>query len=78
MPALVPTLKEVWTAPDGTTRERETLGRVDFLSGADQRRWEEAGSPPPFAYDPSEHDVGRDGSGRPLKDLRVQGIPGPP
>jgi hypothetical protein len=67
MPALVPTLKEVWTAPDGTTRERETLGRVDFLSGADQRRWEEAGSPPPFAYDPTEHDVGRDGSGRPLK-----------
>ena len=32
MPALVPTLKEVWTAPDGKTRERETLGRVDFLS----------------------------------------------
>jgi len=67
MPALVPTLKEVWTAPDGTTREREALGRVDFLSSADQRRWKEAGSPPPFAYDPSEHDVGRDGSGRPLK-----------
>ena len=67
MPALVPTLKEVWTARDGTTRERETLGRVDFLAGADQRRWEEAGSPPPFAYDPAEHDVGRDGSGRPLK-----------
>ncbi len=65
--ALVPTLKEVWTAADGTTREREALGRVDFLSGADQRAWEEAGSPPPFAYDPSEHDVGRDGSGRPLK-----------
>ncbi|HYJ21643.1 MAG TPA: hypothetical protein VEW07_06445 [Solirubrobacterales bacterium] len=67
MPALVPTLKEVWTASDGTTREREALGRVDFLSGADQRRWEEAGSPPPFAYNPTEHDVGRDGSGRPLK-----------
>jgi hypothetical protein len=67
MPALVPTLKEVWTAPGGTTRERETLGRIDFLSAADQRRWEEAGSPPPFAYDPSEHEVGRDGSGRPLK-----------
>jgi hypothetical protein len=65
--ALVPTLKEVWTAVDGTTREREALGRVDFLSGADQRAWEEAGSPPPFAYDPDEHDVGRDDSGRPLK-----------
>jgi hypothetical protein len=68
MPALVPTLKEVWTAPDGTTRERETLGRVAFLSDADQKRWEEAGSPPPFSYDPDEHDVGRDGSGRPVKE----------
>lgn len=67
MPALVPTLKQVWTAPDGTTRVREALGRVRFLAAADQRRWEEAGSPPPFAYDPDEHDVGRDGSGRPLK-----------
>lgn len=65
--ALVPTLKEAWMAPDGTTREREALGRVDFLSGADQRLWEAAGSPPPFAYNPSEHEVGRDGSGRPLK-----------
>lgn len=67
--ALVPALKEVWTAPGGTTRERETLGRVDFLSGADQRLWEEAGSPPPFAYDPTEHDVGRDSSGRLVKDF---------
>ena len=67
-PALVPTLKEVWTAPDGTTRERETLGPVAFLFPADQRRWEEAGSPPPFAYDPDEHEVGRDSSGRPVKD----------
>ena len=30
--ALVPTLKEVWTAPDGKTHVRETLGRVDFFS----------------------------------------------
>ena len=70
--ALVPTLKEVWTAPDGTTRERETLGRVDFFSGADQRLWEEAGSPPPFAYDPDEHAVGHDNSGRLLKDFASQ------
>lgn len=62
--ALVPTLKEVWMAPDGTTRERETLGRVDFFSSADQSLWEEAGSPPPWAYDPDEHDVDRDSSGR--------------
>jgi hypothetical protein len=67
--ALVPTLKEVWTAPDGTTRERETLGRIAFFSGADQRHWEEAGSPPPFAYDPSEHEVGRDNAGRLVKDF---------
>jgi hypothetical protein len=69
LPALVPTAKEVWTAPDGRTRVREILGRVEFLSNDDQQRWEEAGSPPPFAYDPSEHDVGRDGSGRPVKEF---------
>lgn len=67
--ALVPTLKEVWTARDGATRERETLGRVDFFSDADQRRWEDEGSPPPFAYDPDEHDVRRDSSGRLVKDF---------
>jgi hypothetical protein len=76
MPALVPTLKEMWTAPDGTTRERETLGRVTFLSRADQGFWEEAGSPPPFAYDPDEHDVGRDGSGRPVKDFASKAFRG--
>jgi hypothetical protein len=76
MPALVPTLKEVWTAPDGTTRERETLGRVAFISGADQKRWEEAGSPPPFAYDPDEHHVGRDSSGRPVKEYASKAFRG--
>ncbi len=61
--ALVPTTKEVWTASDGRTRVRETLGRVAFLKSADQGRWEEAGSPAPFEYDPSEHHVRReDGS----------------
>lgn len=72
LPALVPTLKEVWMAPDGKTRERETLGQVEFLSQSDQERWEEAGSPPPFAYDPAEHKVTRDGSGRPLKEYESQ------
>ncbi len=67
--ALVPTLKEVWTAPDGKTRVRETLGRVEFLSDDDQRRWEDAGSPPPWAFDPSEHDVRRDSSGRLVKEF---------
>lgn len=76
MPALVPTLKQVWTAPNGETRELETLGRVAFFSGADQRRWEEAGSPPPFAYDPDEHHVGRDGSGRPVKDFASKSFRG--
>jgi len=76
MPALVPTLKQVWTAPDGRTRERETLDRVEFLSAADQRRWEEAGSPPPFAYDPAEHDLGRDSSGRPVKDYASKAFRG--
>jgi hypothetical protein len=74
--ALVPTLKEVWTAPDGTTRVREALGRIDFLSSADQKLWEGAGSPPPFAYDPAEHHVGRDGSGRPVKDFAAKSFRG--
>ncbi|HYH53018.1 MAG TPA: CU044_5270 family protein [Solirubrobacterales bacterium] len=70
--ALVATLKETWTGRDGATRERETLGQVDFFSGADQEEWEDVGSPPPFAYDPGEHDVGRDEAGRPLKDFESQ------
>jgi hypothetical protein len=69
LPALVSTLKEVWISPQGKTRERETLGGVRFLSAADQRRWEGAGSPPPFAYDPAEHEVQRDGSGRLVKEF---------
>jgi hypothetical protein len=68
LPALVPTLKEVWTAPDGKTREREVLGRVEFLSPPDQERWEAQGSPPPFAYDPAEHEVRRE-DGRALKEF---------
>jgi len=67
--ALVPTLKEVWTAPDGATLERETLGRIDFFSDSDQQSWEEAGSPPPFAYDAAEHKVRLDRAGRPIKEF---------
>ncbi|HEV2727496.1 MAG TPA: hypothetical protein VGV34_04325, partial [Solirubrobacterales bacterium] len=74
--ALVPALKEVWTAPNGTTRERETLGRVDFLSEGDQELWEQAGSPPPFAFDPDEHDVERDSSGRLVKDFASRSFRG--
>ena len=69
LPALVPTTKEVWTAAEGTTRVREVLGRIEFLSSAGQSRWEEAGSPPPFEYDPSEHHVDRDSSGRLVKEF---------
>jgi hypothetical protein len=61
--ALVPANKEVWTAPDGKTHVRETLGRVEFLSSADQQSWEGAGSPPPWAFDPSDHHVTRGGPG---------------
>jgi hypothetical protein len=74
--ALVPVQKEVWTAPDGKTRVRETLGRIAFLSDADQSSWEEAGSPPPWAFDPGEHDVGRDSSGRPVKDFASKSFRG--
>ncbi len=72
LPALVPTTKEVWTAPDGRTRVRETLGPIRFLSLIDQRRWEEAGSPPPFEYDPSEHHVRQGADGNPMKEYSAR------
>lgn len=74
--ALVPAVKEVWTAPDGKTHVRETLGQVRFLSSANQRLWEEAGSPPPWAFDASEHEVGRDSSERPVKDFAANSFRG--
>lgn len=74
--ALVPAVKEAWTAPDGETRVRETLSRVKFLSSSNQRLWEDAGSPPPWAFDPSEHAVGRDSSGRPVKDYAAHSFRG--
>ncbi|MBS1842876.1 MAG: hypothetical protein JST53_00530 [Actinobacteria bacterium] len=66
--ALVPRTRQVWTAPSGKTHVRETLGRIRFLSTADQRAWEAAGSPPPWAFDPAEHPIARDASGRLEKD----------
>jgi len=76
MPALVPTTKQVWTSPDGSTRERETLGRPAFLAAADQSRWEAAGSPPPWSFDPSEHHVRRDAAGRLTKDFAARAFRG--
>jgi hypothetical protein len=76
MPAAVPISKQVWTAPDGRTRERETLGRIRFLFADDQLRWEEAGSPPPWAFDPSEHRVLRERSGRLVKDFASKAFRG--
>lgn len=76
MLALVPVSKQVWTAPDGMTRERETLGRIRFLAAGDQLRWEEAGSPPPWAFEPGEHDVVRDRSGRLVKDFASRAFRG--
>jgi hypothetical protein len=71
--ALVPTVVETWTALDGTMRKRETLGQVRFFSAADQRRWEAAGSPPPWAFDPRWHDVvGRNRSGQLVKDYETR------
>jgi hypothetical protein len=76
MPALVSTLKQVWTAADGTAHKRETLERAKFLSTADQRRWEAAGSPPPWAFDSAAHHVRQDASGRPLKDYASKAFRG--
>lgn len=70
--ALVPTVVEKWTAPDGTIHQRETLGQVRFFSAADQRRWEAAGSPPPWSFDPKFQDATRDGSGHLVKDFETR------
>jgi hypothetical protein len=75
--ALVSTLKEVWTAPGGKTHVRETLGGINFFSDADQRHWEAAGSPPPWAFDPREHDVRRGSSGRFVKEFGSKSWRGP-
>jgi hypothetical protein len=70
--ALVSTLEETWTGPDGAMRKRETLASVDFFSEADQELWQKAGSPPPDAFDPERHRIGHDGSGRPVKDFATE------
>ena len=67
--ALVPTTKESWTGHDGKSHVRETMGKIEFLDPADQKLWEEAGSPPPFEYDPSEHHVTEDDEGNPVKEF---------
>jgi hypothetical protein len=74
--ALVPATKEVWTALDGTTHVRETLGKVEFLSPADQRLWEGAGSPPPWAFDPAEHHVTRNEAGQLRKEFASKSFRG--
>jgi hypothetical protein len=70
--ALVPAVVEKWTAPDGTIRQRETLGRVHFFKAADQRRWEAAGSPPPWSFDPRWQDATRNGSGHLVKEFTTR------
>jgi len=68
-PALVPTTKQFWISRNGDAHTRETLGRIGFLSNEDQELWEQAGSPPPFSFDPAEHTVEQDASGRPFKEF---------
>jgi hypothetical protein len=67
--ALVPVTKQEWMSLDGKSHVRETLGKVDFLAPTDQQRWEGAGSPPPWDFDPAEHHVTRDDSGRLQKEF---------
>lgn len=70
--ALVSTVVEKWTAPDGAIRQRETLGPIRFFSAADQRDWEEAGSPPPWSFDPRFQDAVPNRSGRLEKDFETR------
>jgi hypothetical protein len=50
--ALVPKDVEYWTSPEGGGRVREAMGTPQFLSNAEQSRWEQAGSPLPLGFDP--------------------------
>jgi hypothetical protein len=43
--ALVPKSREIWIAPDGSGRLRESAGEPIFLGERDRARWQAAGSP---------------------------------
>jgi hypothetical protein len=43
--------EEEWWSPDGSSRSRWVIGIPQFLSGAEQGRWEKAGSPLPGSFD---------------------------
>ena len=58
MPALVPTLKQAWTAPDGKTRSAKPWAGSSSSRRATSSAGKRPGSSPPCAFDPSEHDVG--------------------
>jgi hypothetical protein len=51
--ALVPSESEWWLSPEGGSRTRTTLGKLRFLSGDEESRWEAAGSPLPSNFEPS-------------------------
>jgi hypothetical protein len=44
--ALVPKVRTMWIAPDGSGRIRETAGEMVFLSEHSRSAWQAAGSPP--------------------------------
>jgi hypothetical protein len=43
--------EEEWWSPDGPSRSRWVMGTPQFLSDAEQDRWERAGSPLPGSFD---------------------------
>lgn len=46
--ALLPTIREVWIAPDGSGRIKETVGEPIFLTERDREAWKTAGAPDVF------------------------------
>ena len=76
--ALVPTLKEVWTAPDGTTRERETLGRVELPLGRRPRALGSRGLTASLRLRPQRARCGTRRLRAPGEGFRVQGLSRPP
>ncbi len=51
---LVPITRQLWIARDGSGRLLEKTGEPEFLSAADKRAWEAAGSPPLGANETSD------------------------
>jgi hypothetical protein len=77
--ALIPWQEEAWRSADEPSRTRLVMGTPNFLSSADQSRWENAGSPLPGLF--SGEEGGFPGAhvievGRGVRDVEAMDGPG--